>query len=436
MIRKFGGSSGIDSQPAGIDVGVGGLEIKGIIDDYIVQSGENISAGDFVEFVKNISQGTKQALNSASTASTSAVAINSTQVLVVYKDASSYGVAQILTISGTTITPGTKYVFNSGSSTNYVTVAMLTSTTAIVAYDGGGYGGARVLTISGTTITVGPENVFRSGCNCLYNSLAILTATKAIITFRNDGAGSLGSAYLLTVSGTTITASGSVNFSGVQASYISSVALSASSVFVTFKDDNNSRGSSIVLTVSGTTITPGTILNFMTTSPTYNSVVALSSTKVLITFVDNGGLAKALIQTIDGTTITSYGTVSFGGLSNTYTKAILISKTSVLIQFCNNTSTYGTSILLKIIGNNIILGDPYIFNSDSYAIQNISGGLLPSTLLFPILYVTCNATYYAYSQVLSISKIAKKSGDIMSINGVAKSAGTAGSTIKVNTLTD
>ncbi|MBC3796426.1 hypothetical protein [Acetobacterium tundrae] len=415
----------------------GGAKINGIIDSYILQTGENVSVGDFVEFLKSISAGSRSALNSSSTnGGTCAVAINSQQVLVVYKDDASYGVAQVLTIVGATIIAGAKYVFNSYASTNQVTVTLLTSNTAIVAYDGGGYGGARTLAINGSAITVGPENVFRASCNCSYISLVVLTSTSLVAIFRNDGAGCMGSAYVLTISGTTITYAGGVNFSGVQASYISAVALSPTSIFVVFKDDNNNRMRSIVLTINGSTITPGTILNTMLPSPAYFSVVALSSTKVLIVFVDNGGYVKAFIQNISGTTITSCGAVSFGGVANSYTKAILVSATSVLVLYCNNTLSLGTSMILKIAGNNILLGDPIIFNSDGYAIQNISVGLLPSTLICPIMYVTCNATYYAYSQVLLLAKTAKKSANIMSINGVTKTKGSAGETIKAYTLAD
>lgn len=413
----------------------GGAKINGIINDYIVQSGENISTGDFVEFVKNISQGTKQALNSASTASTSAVAINSTQVLVVYKDTSSYGVAQVLTISGITITAGTKYIFNSGSSTNYVTVAMLTSTTAIVAYDGGGYGGARVLTISGAAITIGPENVFRSGCNCLFNSLAILTSTRVIIAFRNDGAGSYGSAYLLTISGTTITYTGGVNFRGAWCGYISAVVLSTTSVLVAYRNETSYAGESIVLTVSGSTITPGTYLVFCANAA-YTSAVAISSTSALITYVDNGGNARAIIVTINGTTITNGVSVYFGGLTNTYTNVILLSKTSVLLLYNNATLPAGTAIFAKIVGNSILLGTPYVFNGVN--IQSLVGVILPSTSLCPILYTdaTIASTFYVYEQVLSLPTSIKKSLNIATINGVAKSSGAAGSTIKVNTLAD
>jgi hypothetical protein len=107
-------------------------------------------------------------------------------------------VLDVLSISGTVITAGTPVVFGSAS-TYYISVAMLESSKAIVTYTDDGnsyYGTACVLSISGTVITAGTPVVFESA-NTNYISVAMLESSKAIVTYRDDGNSSYGTARVL-----------------------------------------------------------------------------------------------------------------------------------------------------------------------------------------------------------------------------------------------
>jgi len=128
----------------------------------------------------------------------------------------SYGSTTATTTDSFEIDPsiiGTKEVFNSGS-TNYISVTRLTDTQALVTYQDNGnssYGTACVLTINGTSITAGSEVVFNSG-STNYISVTRLTDTQALVTYRDDGNSYYGTACVLTINGTSITASSEVVF--------------------------------------------------------------------------------------------------------------------------------------------------------------------------------------------------------------------------------
>jgi len=177
--------------------------------------------------------------------------LTSTKAIVSYRDNgnSNYGTACILDVSGSTITAGTAVVFESAG-TNYISVTMLTSTKAIVAYQDAGnssYGTACILDVSGSTITAGTAVVFESaGTN--YISVTMLTSTKAIVTYRDTGNSDYGTACILDVSGSTITAGTAVVFESAGTNYISVTMLTSTKAIVTYRDDGNSEyGTSAII---------------------------------------------------------------------------------------------------------------------------------------------------------------------------------------------
>ena len=96
------------------------------------------------------------------------------------------------------IATGLPSVFESAS-TLYISVAALDSSKAVVTYrDAGnsGYGTACVLSISGTTVTAGTPAVFESAAT-YYTSVAALDSSKAVVTYRDDGNSNYGTACVL-----------------------------------------------------------------------------------------------------------------------------------------------------------------------------------------------------------------------------------------------
>ena len=213
--------------------------------DWEMYSGE-FTSGSFElssSVQDGVTAGTPAVFESAITIYISVTMLTSTKAIVAYRDNgnSDYGTACILDVSGSTITAGTPVVFESAT-TNYISVAMLTSTKAIVAYRDDGnssYGTACILDVSGSTITAGTAVVFESA-STLYTSVTMLTSTKAIVAYRDNGNSSYGTTCILDVSGSTITAGTPVVFESATTNYISVAMLTSTKAIVTYQDDGNS----------------------------------------------------------------------------------------------------------------------------------------------------------------------------------------------------
>lgn len=143
-------------------------------------------------------------------------ALSSTEAVMIRDDNanSNYPTVNVMTISGTSITMGSNYVIESvGVSTSggYVGMAATSSTSAIAIWktsSGSALAKSVAMTISGTTptfgsaITLGSEAVNTSA----NQSMAPVSSTKAIFTYASSSTG-YGGAYVLTQSGTSLTAS-------------------------------------------------------------------------------------------------------------------------------------------------------------------------------------------------------------------------------------
>ena len=279
--------------------------------------------------------------------------LDSSKAVVTYQDGgnSSYGTACVLSISGTTVTAGTPVVFESAT-TSYTSVAMLDSSKAVVTYQDGGnsnYGTACVLSISGTTVTAGTPVVFESATTD-YTSVAMLGSSKAVVTYQDGGNSNYGTACVLSISGTTVTAGTPVVFESA-AAYVTSVAmLDSSKAVVTYKDGGNSSyGTACVLSISGTTVTAGTPVVFEAAASSYISVTALDSSKAVVTYRDDGNSSygTACVLSISGTTVTAWAPVVFESATTTYISVAALDSSKAVVTYRDDgNSNYGTACVL------------------------------------------------------------------------------------------
>ena len=199
------------------------------------------------------------------------------------------------------ITPGTSQVFESAT-TSYISVAMLLGDKALVAYrdDGNSSYGTACILVSGSTITPGTPVVFESA-NSYYIAVAMLSATKAIVTYTDAGNSNYGTACILDVSGSTITAGTPVVFQSTATSFTSVSRLTSTKAIVTYSDLGYSNyGTACILDVSGSTITATDPAVFESANTAFTSVATLTSTKAIVTYGDygNSGYGTACILTI------------------------------------------------------------------------------------------------------------------------------------------
>lgn len=129
-------------------------------------------------------------------------ALTATTALAMY-----YSSLVVISVSGTTPSFGT--AVSTGLTANYKSISPLSSTKAIILYDGtSSYPTANVVSVSGTTVTIGSALVIQSVGTGQITSVIALSDTTAIA--QMTGAASVVQVAPLTISGTTVTA-GSVS---------------------------------------------------------------------------------------------------------------------------------------------------------------------------------------------------------------------------------
>ena len=308
-----------------------------------------------------------------------AAKLSNTKVIVCYMDASNsqYGTACVLSISGSTITAGSPVVFHANA-TAHISVTALSETKAIVVYhqaNNNGYGTTGVLSISGSTITAGSAVVFESA-NSLYTSVTMLTSTTAIVVYTDTGNSYRGTACLLTVSGSTVTAGTPMVFRSSNSQWITVATLSDTKVIVMFRLGNG-YVTSCVLTISGSSISAGAVVSFNSSVSEYISVAVLNPEKVIVAYMDDGNSkkGKAAVLNISGSTVSSGSVWDIFTFNNADTRWISIAKitnTQAIVSYMDNgNSAIGTSRVLNISGYTISGETASVFNSSGTKYNSI-----------------------------------------------------------------
>jgi hypothetical protein len=250
---------------------------------------------------------------------------------------SNYLYAQILTISGTTITASTPVQCNSYYS-NYISTTLVSSDKVLVCYrnvSNGYYLYAQILTISGTTITASTP-VQCNSYNSIYISTTLVSSDKVLVCYRNVSNGGYLYAQILTISGTTITASTPVQCNSNNSDYISTTLVSSDKVLVCYRNySNNYYLYAQILTISGTTITASTPVQCNSYSSGFITTTLVSSDKVLVCYSNdsNNYYLYAQILTISGTTITASTPVQCNSYISYFISTTLVSSDKVLVYY-------------------------------------------------------------------------------------------------------
>ena len=275
-------------------------------------------AGTSTSFPQAIPKGSL-AVYSASATYVSLCAFDPTtegRLLIIYKDssASNYLTAVIGTVSGSSISFGTVTQLSNTSGFAEVSFDPNTSGKFIVAYQKSGspYGIIlRVGTVSGTSISFGAEvtaTTFETtACSISYDPN---TANKFIlaVSSSNEFGGSVGTAMIGTVSGTSISLASSANFNGhTTTPVVRYNPATANQVILSYVDNANSQyGTSVIGTVSGNSISYATEYVYSSSSALGTRMDASKTGIFVVAFGDSG---KSIIGTISGTAI-SYGSVA------------------------------------------------------------------------------------------------------------------------------
>ncbi len=179
------------------------------------------------------------------------------------QDASPYhSFAAVGTISGTTLSYGTPVTVTTSRGWFYADSVVYDSTAQKViccymTFGANEHGRARVGTVSGTSISFGTEITFRSAIVDHISATYDPDENKTLVFWRDTSNGYDLTASVLTVSGTSLTASTDVRIKELQCRDIASVYdTNANKTVVQYRDvesDNKTR--ILILSLSGTTIT-------------------------------------------------------------------------------------------------------------------------------------------------------------------------------------
>ena len=277
--------------------------------------------------------------------------------------------------STATANVGSITTFNSDAATWCATAAGSGSTNLVAYADSGAssYGTAQVGTISGTNVTFGTKAVFESaavtGIKMAYSS----SLDKYLIVYRDDGGSYYGTAVVATVSGTSVTFGTPVAFSA-RATYSYDVVYDdTAGAFVVQYGDNNDIFAK-ACTVSGTVPTFGGELTSKSTGTSGDSSVAYDSTAgkvvgVWRTYTSPPQGGEAMVYSLSGTTLTANTIVVYAS-GNILTGADCkisynVKENRIVIGYKEGAGTSGTAIAGEVSGTSITFGTAVQFNASS-----------------------------------------------------------------------
>jgi hypothetical protein len=280
--------------------------------------------------------------------------VSATQAVLIYAGTGDYLNCCTLNVSGTTLTNGTVLIVNAVASV-YGAVAAMSATQAIVTYSGTtSYTQACTLNISGTTITAGAilsVNAINSG----YQAIASLSATKALIAYSS------GSAFLqcctLDVSGTTLTAGTVLTLNGTNSAFPSLAALSATTAVISYTGPTAMFSlQQRRLTVSGTTVTASgiTVQPVTPVQSVYSALCKVTANKlVLISSVDGTGSGNTyacraqVLGVASGQQVTGGLPAIVEGARGSYAALAVMTETKALVVYPES-SGYVQARILEI----------------------------------------------------------------------------------------
>lgn len=435
-----------------------GGKINGIIEDYYAYAGENISAGDFVEFVNGVAgQTTETSTVTVLNDSTqnagftiSAVQLDGNRVFIAHSGSSYNLYAMVVTINGATIIAGADTLIIGVNSTGReISVELLDNGNVFIAfpYAGNYYLYGTVCEISGTTIT--PGDMFKlSDIN--YTGATISTQlldSGNVFIVHSYNTNYYLYAMVVTIDGTTITAGtdiqlSSMNYSGLN---ISAVTLDNNKVFIAHCYGSDYHLYGMVCSISGTTITTGTDTNINSTvfGTGYEiSAVILDNDRVFIGYQYGNHTIEGIVCTISNMTINKGVVVSINPdtdkLNNSAISATLFSSNTIFIAYTDGEGDtyYLRGRICKIEGTSISIYPYSVLNTTRFSGFAMDAILFNGNIFIAHSYST---SYYLHAQMFGIQnniptnnvtikeyETQVRKATTSDIYGVAKTSGTGG----------
>jgi hypothetical protein len=333
------------------------------------------------------------------------------KVLIAYANGgNSYLVwAVVGTVSGTSISLGTASAQSGSASDGQGGIATVYEANAakhVLAFKNGSSSNrldAQVMTISGTSVSSGSALTNIAGGQVRWVSTAYdSSAQKVIIAYQDFDSSYHGKAVVATVSGTSISAGSENSFNAASTNYVNAeYDPSANKIIIAYK--NSSNPTAVVGTVSGTSISFGsaTVASSSSDNDYYGSAFDTTANKFILAFLDNDdNTGKYVVGTVSGTSISFATPVTFntgaggGQLLRYISPSYNATADRTVISFQNGASSNGTSVMLRLAGSNsssfLGIADAAISNAASGKIT-MKGGVATNSAISPAAVVTAGS---------------------------------------------
>lgn len=413
----------------------GSAKINGIIEEYKVASGGNVNAGDFVRFLSDYTETgeiTDKEIINSKIYKMSATALSNSKIFIAYKRIDSNGVYGIVcAINGVTITVGTEtQLTNASTSGDYISITNLSNDKVFVASKNSGSSGSIsgiFCTVNNNLITVKATTSISSYGDSV--SVTALSNDKVFITYTyTNSKNPYG--VICTINNTSITKGTETKLS-TNTGYgeLLVLTLSENKVYIAC----GYSSSKLICIINGTTITAG---NIQAVGLSYNSatssIVALSDNKVL-ELMRNSSIINAQICTINETSITAGETTQLSIEAGTSgnVSATVLSNDKVFISYSYKSDflLYG---MLCTINETSITADTNIKLSSNTESGYRTLAIALSESQIAVIHFDNNTNRYVYGIILDypINLVKTITSSTERIEGVAKTGGNAGETIK------
>ena len=303
--------------------------------------------------------------------------LNSTgdKILVIYRDASQYGVVVAGDISGTSITFGTPVVFYSRSlGWNTLTFDPIQNRFLVV-FDGqdnisNPFLFGRVISITGTSIGLGAQTSLQTFRSAYHKGVYDPTSQKHILFFKHINEGT--SAYIkyyagaLTVSGSTVSMGALTEVDGDSFDYFPVYDSAAGKVAIFYRPTTNSYLTAKVCTVSGTSLSFGSS-TVIAEIYTRDSVAYDPSTNRIVVVYYNNTSLRVVVGYISSNTVVlgTPSTIYTGPIDGTVC-AYNSSKQNIFIAYRGSSSPNDAFIIeADVSGESVILGTSSVFNTNN-----------------------------------------------------------------------
>ncbi len=227
----------------------------------------------------------------------SVVMLSSSKAVVIYNDIDLFaGKAMVLDVAATVITTNTAFAFTPSNTATNCIIAGISSTQVLAVYtddDNGAYGTAQVLDISGSTVSGNTSYVFNNDVSSLFRIARISAATMAII-YDNAGDSDYPSAQILSLAGTVVSYGTPVRVINVVADegYFAIARADSQSAFIFYRNVTTNQGAARIASISGTAITMKTPVVVKASACQSMTTCSLDDNRVIYTFRDQGNLSK------------------------------------------------------------------------------------------------------------------------------------------------